>query len=201
MDNPILKEIRAIKLEHSTELAAICAEILQIKEAVNSRNNFCRKHVSRCPNCTVTKSNCSHCFECGSSEDQKSVCLHHDKAKVAQVRHAATVSIKITCNIRCVCKKKVKILYKCTTCQSGNYYSKACQTKQYPEHKKYWAVISELDSREKHKLEQFTVTDSEVLPNKYRRQLVRLIGENPIIEGYTNNKTYKRLGIRVQWLV
>ena len=108
VDNPILKEIRAIKLEHSTELAAICAEVLQIKEAVNSRNNFCRKHVSRCPNCTVTKSNCSHCFECGSSEDQKSVCLHHDKAKVAQVRHAATVSIKITCNIRCVCKKRLK---------------------------------------------------------------------------------------------
>ena len=40
VDNPILNEIRAIKLEHSTELAAFRAEILQIKEAVNSRNNF-----------------------------------------------------------------------------------------------------------------------------------------------------------------
>ena len=46
--------------------------------------------------------------------------------------------------------------------QSGNYCSKACQIKQYPEHKKYCAVISELDSREKYKLEQFTITDSEI---------------------------------------
>ena len=65
--------------------------------------------------------------------------------------------------------------------------------KEYPEHKKYCAVISELDSREKHKLEQFTVTDSEILHKKYRSQLVRLIGEKPIIEGYINNKTYKGL--------
>ena len=41
------------------------------------------------------------------------------------------------------------------------------QIKQYQEHRKYFAVTSELDSREKHKLEQFTITDSEVLPNKY----------------------------------
>ena len=92
-----------------------------------------------------------------------------------------------------MCKKNVKILYKCTKCQSGNYYSKAYRIKQYPEHKKYCAVISELDSREKHKLEQLTVTGSEILPRKCRSQLVRLIVEKPIIEGYINNKTYKGL--------
>ena len=59
----------------------------------------------------------------------------------------------------------------------GNYCLKACQTKQYLEHKKYCAVISELDIREKHKLEQFTVTNSEILRKKYRSQLVSLIGE------------------------
>ena len=91
-----------------------------------------------------------------------------------------------------VCKKNVKILYKCTEYQSGNYCSKACRIKKYPEHKKYYAVISELDSREKYKLEQFTVTDSEILPRKHRSQ-VRLIGEKPIIEGYINNKTYEGL--------
>ena len=77
--------------------------------------------------------------------------------------------------------------------QSGNYCLKACQIKQYPEHKKYCAVISELDSREKYKLEQFTITDSEILSKKYRSQLVRLIGEKPVIERYVNNKTYKGL--------
>ena len=46
-DNPLLNEIKAIKLEHSTELAAFRAEILQIKEALNSRNDFRRKRIRR----------------------------------------------------------------------------------------------------------------------------------------------------------
>ena len=129
MDNRLLNEIRAMKSEHSTELAAFRAEILQIKEAMNSTNDFRRKRVRRCPNCTVTKSNCLHCFLCGSSEHQKSVCPHYDKklAKFAQARHAPTVSNKTSCSICCVCEEKnVKILCKCTKCQSGNYCSKAC---------------------------------------------------------------------------
>ena len=92
-----------------------------------------------------------------------------------------------------MCKKNVKILYKCTECQSGNYCLKACQIKQYLEHKKYCAVISELDHREKLKLEQFIITDSEILHKRYCSQLVRLIGEKPITEGYINNKMYKGL--------
>ena len=78
MDNTLLDEIREIKSEHSTELAAFRAEILQIKEAVNPRNDFRRKRVKRCPNCTVSKSNRSHCFACGSSEEKKSVYRHND---------------------------------------------------------------------------------------------------------------------------
>ena len=53
--------------------------------------------------------------------------------------------------------------------------------------------MSELDRREKLKLEQFNVTDTEILPRKYRKQLVRLIGEKPIIEGYLNNQKCKGL--------
>ena len=49
-------------------------------------------------------------------------------------------------------------------------------------HKKYCAVISQLDSREEHKLEQLTVADSEILPKKYRSQLVRLIVEKPTLK-------------------
>ena len=94
VDNPLLNEITAMKLKHLTNLAAFRPEILQIKEAEISRNDFRRKRVRRYPNCTVTKSNCSHCFVCGSSEHQKSVCPYYEKklSKVAQERHAATVS-------------------------------------------------------------------------------------------------------------
>ena len=79
LDNSLLNEVRAMKLEHSTKLTAFRAEILQIKEAVSSRNDFRQECVRQCPNCTVTKCNCSHCFVCGSSEHQKSVCPHYDK--------------------------------------------------------------------------------------------------------------------------
>ena len=78
-DNPLLNEIAAMKLEHSTELAAFHAEILQLKEAMNLRNDFHQKRVRRCPNYTFAKFNCLHCFVCGSSEHQKSVCPHYDK--------------------------------------------------------------------------------------------------------------------------
>ena len=40
VDNPLINEIRAMKLEHSTKLAAFRAVILLIKEAVNSRMIF-----------------------------------------------------------------------------------------------------------------------------------------------------------------
>ena len=78
-DNPLLNKIVALKLEHATKLAAFHAEILQLKEAMNLRNDFHQKRVRRCPNYTFAKFNCLHCFVWGSSEHQKSVCPHYDK--------------------------------------------------------------------------------------------------------------------------
>ena len=60
-------------------------------------------------------------------------------------------------------------------------------------HKKYCAVISELDSREKHKLEQLTVADPEILPKKYRSQLVRLIVEKPTLKDISIIRRKKEL--------
>lgn len=82
-DNPLLVEIRKIQSEHSDQMAAFRSEILQIKQAVShghasdSKQGLPRR-AFRCPNCTVTKSRCTHCFVCGSADHKKSACPHKD---------------------------------------------------------------------------------------------------------------------------
>ena len=138
VDNPLLNEIRAIKLEQSTELVAFCVEILQIKKAVNSRNIFA-KNVSGDALIVLSLNLivCTVLYVVLLSTKSLSVLTMIKKtSEVAQERHAATLSNKTSCNICCVCKKNVKILYKCMKCHSGNFCLKACQIKQYREHKK-----------------------------------------------------------------
>lgn len=82
-DNPLLVEIRKIQSEHSNQMAAFRSEILQIKQAVShghasgSKQDLPRR-AFRCPNCTVTKARCTHCFVCGSADHKKSACPHKD---------------------------------------------------------------------------------------------------------------------------
>ena len=71
-DNPLLMELRKIQFEHSNQLAAFRSEVLEIKQTLP------RRTFHRCPNCTVTKSKCIHCFVCGSDDHKKSVCPHKD---------------------------------------------------------------------------------------------------------------------------
>ena len=83
-DNPLLAEIRKIQSEHSNQLAAFRSEILQIKQAVSHGHDSGSKHTLprrafRCPNCTVTKAKCTHCFVCGSEDHKKSACPHKDQ--------------------------------------------------------------------------------------------------------------------------
>ena len=69
-DNPLLTELRKIQFEQSNQLAAFRSEILEIKQTLP------RRTFQRCPNCTVTKSKCIHCFVCGSDDHKKSTCPH-----------------------------------------------------------------------------------------------------------------------------
>ena len=68
--NPLLMELRKIQFEHSNQPAAFRSEILEIKQAVShdnasgSNQTLRRRIFQRYPNCTVTKSKCTHCFVC-----------------------------------------------------------------------------------------------------------------------------------------
>lgn len=66
--------------------AIILASIsnLPIKQAVTnshasgSEQTLPHRNFQRCPNCTVTKLKCAHCFVCGSEDLRKSVCPYKD---------------------------------------------------------------------------------------------------------------------------
>ena len=93
----------------------------------------------------------------------------------------------------CVCKKKVETVYKCCKCNSGHYCSNECQHKQYSEHKKYCEHIAKLESLEKEKLKDYSVREKETLPTKLRNNLVKVVGEKPLINCYLNDIKVKGL--------
>ena len=66
-------------------------------------------------------------------------------------------------------------------------------TKQYFEHKKYCTDISKLESLEKEKLKDYSVREKETLPIKLRNNLVKVVGEKPLINCYMNDVKIKGL--------
>ena len=75
--------LRKIQFQHSNQLDPFRSEILDIKQAVShghasgSKQTLSRRSSQRYPNCTVTKSKCTHYFVCGSDDHKNSAC-HKD---------------------------------------------------------------------------------------------------------------------------
>jgi len=94
----------------------------------------------------------------------------------------------------CVCSKEANVLFNCSKCHSGKYCSKKCQVSQYPEHSIYCESIVKLESieRDKH-FNEFTVSESNPVPLKYQRKLVKLVGERPLIKFNLNNESFEGL--------
>ena len=195
---PFWAELKSIKLEHSNDLSDFLAQIVKIKEAMT--NCFRCRYPKRCSNCFATKSNCSHCFVCVSLGHIKYACPQsQSKCKnrigVAEQRYCPTQSNKPSCEKCCVCRKDSTTLHKCVKCNYGKCFSSNCQIKQFKEHKKYCAAISQLESIGRQEVSEFTVSDTEILPTKYRNHLVRIIGAKPIIHT-PKHKTGSTLGHR-----
>ena len=76
LDNSLQAELKSMKLGHSNDLTDFLAEIVKIKEAMtnNPKSGFRCRYPKCYSNCTVTKSNCSHCFVCVSLGQRKYAC-------------------------------------------------------------------------------------------------------------------------------
>ena len=92
---------------------------------------------------------------------------------------------------------KFETVYKCCKCNSGRYWSRDCQCKQFNGHKKYCRYMSELESLEQEKLKHYSkddsLTDNETLPTKLRNKLVNIVGKKPLINCCLNNVKFKGL--------
>ena len=68
LENSLSAKLKSMKLEHSKDLVLFCAKFFKIKSAVtnNTKSGFHRIRLGLCLNCTLTNSNFSHGFVCGS---------------------------------------------------------------------------------------------------------------------------------------
>ena len=104
--------------------------------------------------------------------------------EVAQLMYDTTNKKNPSKNIWCICKMKSETVYKCCKCNSGCYWSRDCQRKQFNEREKYCRYVWELESLEqgklKHYSKDYSVTDNETLPTKLWNKLVKILERHPL---------------------
>ena len=100
---------------------------------------------------------------------------------VAAVGEAATV-IEPTPKLCVVCEKKVFKVLRCPKCESGMYCSDVCINNHKRIHKPLCSAIVDLENLEKQKfLRQNMSENVSKLPLKFDREIIRLVGEKPVI--------------------
>lgn len=72
------QELADLKTSHVQEISTVRAELLEIKTALQNslKDQKFRRAPTRCPNCSVTKARCNHCFCCGSADHIRTNCPH-----------------------------------------------------------------------------------------------------------------------------
>ena len=96
---------------------------------------------------------------------------------------------KHTANQCMMCCKNVSVseIVSCEKCFCGKYCSKNCMEK-HENHAHYCSIICDLQNleTEKRMKNEIFVQDSEKLPYKMKLQLIRLVGERPIVKIHLN---------------
>ncbi len=95
-----------------------------------------------------------------------------------------------------VCCKKVEEakLISCSKCSCGKYCSESC-IEQHENHAEYCPWITRLEKLEtvKRMKKEIFMVDAEKLPYKMKLELIRLVGEKPIVNVHLNGKKTKGL--------
>ena len=157
-DNSLLSEILKIQREYSKELAAVRPTYIfsnqtssqsclpsafgSSQQAVSKVSQFYRHQIQLCRRTAlytehlITKS--------------LPFLTKIQKTDRSCSRHDASTECGLSDNkICCTCKNKSGVLNKYSKCNSGHYFSKRCQGKQFTEHKKYCDFLVELESLNK----------------------------------------------------
>ena len=95
-----------------------------------------------------------------------------------------------------VCEKKCnRRIKRCKECKSGVYCSRACRDLHKQDHQELCGHIQELEKIEKSKLvaDAFTVREENQVPLRIRNELVRLVGEKPLLSCSLEGKKCKGL--------
>ena len=98
-------------------------------------------------------------------------------------------------NLCIVCESEVRYVIRCQKCSSGLYCSKECVEKNKDEHVKICSSIQILEKIEKNKkireFKNFEIRNE--LPLKTNRDIIRLVGERPLIEVFLDDVKCKCL--------
>ena len=88
----------------------------------------------------------------------------------------------------------MKKVISCEECQCGDYCSREC-LKNHVNHKDYCAAICTLEKleTEKRMKNNICMSDSEKLPFKMKMNLIRLVGERPMVNIFLNNSEVEGL--------
>ena len=88
-----------------------------------------------------------------------------------------------------ICQKTCENLFGCQRCRCGQYCSSDC-LKKHENHQSYCSVICSLEEleNEKRRSTEIFVSDSEKLPFKLKRDLIRLVGERPLVNIFLNDE-------------
>ena len=88
-----------------------------------------------------------------------------------------------------MCGKVSESMFGCQNCRCGRYCSDVCMN-QHKNHTLYCASICDLETLENEKRQKTEIfmSDSEKLPYKLKRNLIRLVGERPLVNVYLNNE-------------
>ena len=101
--------------------------------------------------------------------------------KVAQ--DGGCVTGKISPDLNCmICMKPSESQFTCSSCRCGNYCSEECM-KVHENHSKYCSAICALEiyEHEKNRKSDIFLFNTEKLPFKMKRDLIRLVGERPLV--------------------
>ena len=108
--------------------------------------------------------------------------------KVTQIGDCVTGKISPDSNCM-ICMRSSESLFSCPLCLCGNYCSEKCMQAHY-NHSQYCTAVCTLENleNERKRNTEIFISNTEKLPYKMKKDLIRLVGERPLVNIFLNRK-------------